>query len=81
MGRGDHRPALLRWDVCWHPEGNELPAPLIYAAENPLSDAGSNEDLADELLGALTSRCSIRKRSSEWATPAATAVSTTRPDP
>ena len=34
MGRGDHRPALLRWDVCWHPEGNE--------------------DLADELLGALT---------------------------
>jgi type I restriction enzyme M protein len=45
---------LLRWDVCWHPEGNELPAPLIYAAENPLSDAGSNEDLADELLGALT---------------------------
>ena len=54
MGRGDHRPALLRWDVCWHPEGNELPAPLIYAAENPLSDAGSNEDLADELLGALT---------------------------
>jgi hypothetical protein len=27
---------------------------LIYAAENPLSDAGSNEDLADELLGALT---------------------------
>jgi type I restriction enzyme M protein len=54
MGRGDHRPALLRWDVCWHPEGNELPVPLIYAAENPLSDAGSNEDLADELLGALT---------------------------
>lgn len=54
MGRGDHRPALLRWDVCWHPEGNELAAPLIYAAENPLSDAGSNEDLADELLGALT---------------------------
>ena len=54
MGRGDHRPALLRWDVCWHPEGNELPAPLIYAAENPLSDAGSNDDLADELLGALT---------------------------
>jgi type I restriction enzyme M protein len=54
MGRGDHRPALLRWDVCWHPEGNELPAPLIYAAENPLSDASSNEDLADELLGALT---------------------------
>ena len=45
---------MLRWDVCWHPEGNELPAPLIYAAENPLSDAGSNEDLADELLGALT---------------------------
>jgi type I restriction enzyme M protein len=45
---------LLRWDVCWHPEGNELPAPLIDAAENPLSDAGSNEDLADELLGALT---------------------------
>jgi type I restriction enzyme M protein len=45
---------LLRWDVCWHPEGNELPAPFIYAAENPLSDAGSNEDLADELLGALT---------------------------
>jgi type I restriction enzyme M protein len=54
MGRGEHRPALLRWDVCWHPEGNELPAPLIYAVENPLSDAGSNEDLADELLGALT---------------------------
>ena len=54
MGRGDHRPALLRWDVCWHPEGNELPAPLIYAVENPLSDAGSNDDLADELLGALT---------------------------
>jgi type I restriction enzyme M protein len=27
---------------------------LIYAAENPLSDAGSNDDLADELLGALT---------------------------
>jgi len=54
MGRGDHRPALLRWDVCWHSEGNELPAPLIYAAENPLSDAGSNDDLADELLGALT---------------------------
>jgi hypothetical protein len=54
MGRGDHRPALLRWDVCWHPEGNELPAPLIYAAENPLSDTGSNEVLADELLGALT---------------------------
>jgi type I restriction enzyme M protein len=52
--RGDHRPALLRWDVCWHPEGTELPAPLIYAAENPLSDAGSNDDLADELLGALT---------------------------
>ena len=52
--RGDHRPALLRWDVCWHPECNELPAPLIYAAENPLSDAGSNDDLADELLGALT---------------------------
>jgi type I restriction enzyme M protein len=45
---------LLRWDVCWHPEGNELLAPLIYAVENPLSDAGSNEDLADELLGALT---------------------------
>jgi len=54
MGRGDHRPALLRWEVCWHPEGNELPTPLIYAAENPLSDAGSNEDLGDELLGALT---------------------------
>ena len=54
MGRGDHRPSLLRWDVCWHPEGNELLAPLIYAAENPLSDAGSNDDLADELLGALT---------------------------
>jgi type I restriction enzyme M protein len=54
MGRGEHRPALLRWDVCWHPEGNELPAPLIDAAENPLSDAGSNDDLADELLGALT---------------------------
>lgn len=54
MGRGDHRPALLRWDVYWHPEGNELPAPLIYAAENPLSDAGSNDALADELLGALT---------------------------
>ena len=54
MGRGDHRPALLRWDVCWHPEGTELLAPLIYAAENPLSDAGSNDDLADELLGALT---------------------------
>ena len=54
MGRGDHRPDLLRWDVCWHPEGTELPAPLIYAAENPLSDAGSNDDLADELLGALT---------------------------
>jgi type I restriction enzyme M protein len=53
MGRGDHRPALLRWDVCWHPEGNELPAPLTYAAENPLSDAGSNDDLADEFLGAL----------------------------
>ena len=45
---------MLRWDVCWHPEGNELPTPLIYAAENPLSDTGSNEDLADELLGALT---------------------------
>ena len=45
---------MLRWDVCWRPEGNELPAPLIYAAENPLSDTGSNEDLADELLGALT---------------------------
>ena len=54
MGRGDHRPALLRWDFCWHPEGTELLAPLIYAAENPLSDAGSNDDLADELLGALT---------------------------
>jgi type I restriction enzyme M protein len=27
---------------------------LIYDAENPLSDAGSNDDLADELLGALT---------------------------
>ncbi|MFN7897806.1 MAG: N-6 DNA methylase [Cyanobacteriota bacterium] len=27
---------------------------MIYAAENQLSDAGSNEDLADELLGALT---------------------------
>ena len=54
MGRGDHRPDLLRWDVCWHPEGTELLAPLIYAAENPLSDAGSNDDLADELLGALT---------------------------
>ena len=54
MGRGDHRPSLLRWDVCWHPEGTELLAPLIYAAENPLSDAGSNEVLADELLGALT---------------------------
>ena len=54
MGRGDHRPALLRWDVCWHPEGTELLAPLIYAAEIPLSDAGSNDDLADELLGALT---------------------------
>ena len=54
MGRGDHRLSLLRWDVCWHPEGNELLAPLIYAAENPLSDAGSNDDLADELLGALT---------------------------
>jgi type I restriction enzyme M protein len=27
---------------------------LIYAVENPLSDAGSNDDLADELLGALT---------------------------
>ncbi len=54
MGRGDRRPSLLRWDVCWHPEGTELPAPLTYAAENPLSDAGSNDDLADELLGALT---------------------------
>ena len=54
MGRGDHRPALLRWDVCWHPEGNELLAPLIDAVENPLSDASSNDDLADELLGALT---------------------------
>ena len=53
MGRGDHRPALLRWDVCWHREGNELPTPLIYAAKNPLSDAGSNDDLADEWLGAL----------------------------
>jgi type I restriction enzyme M protein len=27
---------------------------LTYAAENPLSDAGSNDDLADEFLGALT---------------------------
>lgn len=54
MGRGNHRPALLRWDVCWHPVDTELLAPLIYAAENPLSDAGSNDDLADELLGALT---------------------------
>jgi type I restriction enzyme M protein len=54
MGRGDYRPSLLRWDVCWHPEGNELLAPLIDAVENPLSDAGSNDDLADELLGALT---------------------------
>jgi type I restriction enzyme M protein len=27
---------------------------LANAAENPLSDAGSNDDLADELLGALT---------------------------
>jgi len=53
MGRGDHRSALLRWDGCWHPEGNELPAPLIYAAENPLSDAGPSDDLADEFLGAL----------------------------
>jgi type I restriction enzyme M protein len=26
---------------------------LTYAAENPLSDAGSNDDLADEFLGAL----------------------------
>jgi len=34
MGRGDHRPALLRWDVCWHPEANELLAPLTYAAED-----------------------------------------------
>ena len=54
MGRGDHRTSLLRWDVCWHPEGNELLAPLIDAVENPLSDVGSNDDLADELLGALT---------------------------
>ena len=53
MGRGDHRPALLRWDVCWHPEANELLAPLTYAAENPLSDSGGNDDLADEFLGAL----------------------------
>ena len=45
---------MLRWDVCWHPEGTELLAPLTYAAENQLSDAGSNDDLADELLGALT---------------------------
>ncbi len=27
---------------------------MIYSAENPLSDVGSNDDLADELLGALT---------------------------
>jgi type I restriction enzyme M protein len=27
---------------------------LIYAVENPLSDPGSNDDLADEFLGALT---------------------------
>jgi len=54
MGRGDHRPSLLRWDVCWHPEGNELLAPLIDAVENLLGDACSNDDLADELLGALT---------------------------
>ncbi len=53
MGRGEHRPALLSWDVCWHPEGNELPAPLIDAAEKPLSDAGSNDDLTDEFLGVL----------------------------
>ncbi|MFN5696885.1 MAG: hypothetical protein ACK486_07615, partial [Cyanobacteriota bacterium] len=26
---------------------------MTYAAENPLSDAGSNDDLADEFLGAL----------------------------
>jgi type I restriction enzyme M protein len=44
---------LLRWDVCWHPEANEFLAPLTYAAGNPLSDAGSNDDLTDEFLGAL----------------------------
>jgi hypothetical protein len=42
-----------RWDACWHPEANELLAPLTYAAENPLSDARSTDDLADEFLGAL----------------------------
>ena len=53
IDRDDHRPALLRWDICCHPEANELLVPLTYAAENPLSDAGSNDDLTDELLGAL----------------------------
>jgi len=51
--RDDHQPALLRWDICWHPEANELLVPLTYDAENPLSDAGSNDDLTDEFLGAL----------------------------
>jgi len=31
----------------------ELLYPLTYAAEIPQSDAGSNDDLADEFLGAL----------------------------
>jgi type I restriction enzyme M protein len=53
IGRDDHRPALLRWDICCHPEANKLLVPLTYAAENPLSDAGSNDDLTDEFLGAL----------------------------
>ena len=44
---------MPRWDVCWHPEANEHIAPLSYAAENLLSDAGNADDLADEFLGAL----------------------------
>jgi len=32
----------------------DLLAPLIDAVENPVSDAGSSDYLADELLGALT---------------------------
>jgi type I restriction enzyme M protein len=44
---------LLLWVVSWHPESNELLAPLTFAAENPLSDVGGNDDLADEFLGAL----------------------------
>jgi type I restriction enzyme M protein len=44
---------LHRWDACWHPEAIELLAPLTYAAESPLSETGSIDELADEFLGAL----------------------------